>query len=111
MEYIKSKKDLIEEFVLVSYNRSSGLTYPSTQYTFSGLIQSLQVMGVEGFGADFQFSLWEGEGEKWLYGLVNLAAFLVSAGHDYSVIQHTIIRIEILILFIDIGFYFYHFVL
>eukprot|EP00571_Detonula_confervacea_P000915 CAMPEP_0172329518 /NCGR_PEP_ID=MMETSP1058-20130122/60926_1 /TAXON_ID=83371 /ORGANISM="Detonula confervacea, Strain CCMP 353" /LENGTH=540 /DNA_ID=CAMNT_0013046697 /DNA_START=554 /DNA_END=2176 /DNA_ORIENTATION=- len=82
MDYIESKKDLIETSVLVSYNRASGLSYPSKQYTIRGFMQSLKIMGVDGFGADFKFMLWEGAGEQWneewMYGLVNLAAFLAN---------------------------------
>ena len=36
-------------------------------------------MGVTGFGADFSFLLWEGNIEKYHYGLVNVAAFLANA--------------------------------
>lgn len=79
MYYIENKKDLIEQLVLISYNRASGLSYPSTQYTFNGLIQSLQVMAIDGFNADFKFNLWEGVDEKWVHGLVNLASFLANA--------------------------------
>ncbi|KAL7532301.1 hypothetical protein ACHAXR_004552 [Thalassiosira sp. AJA248-18] len=75
--YIESKKDIIEKNVLVSYNSASGIAYPSTQYTFSGLMQSLQVMGVAGFGAYFKFRL-EGDDHNWVHGLVNLAAFLAN---------------------------------
>jgi len=69
---------MIEQFVLVSYNSATEQSYPSIQYTFNGLLQSVKIMGVTGFGADFTFSLWEGEGTKWVYGLVNLAAFLAN---------------------------------
>mmetsp|Transcript_29769 Transcript_29769/g.54897 ORF Transcript_29769/g.54897 Transcript_29769/m.54897 type:complete len:635 (-) Transcript_29769:386-2290(-) len=78
ISHIESKKDLIEKFVLVSYG-ASGLAYPSTQYTMNGLMQSLQVMGVSGFGADFKFLLYEGDREKYVHGLVNFAAFLSNA--------------------------------
>jgi len=80
---IENKKETIESFVLVSYNKASGVSYPSTRYTFNGLIQSLQIMGVDGFGADFKFRLWEGANERWndewMYGLVNVAAFLANS--------------------------------
>ena len=80
MSYIESKQALIEEFILVSHSSGSGETsYPSTQYTFDNLINGLHVMGVSGFGADFKFWLWEGENDKYHYGLVNLAAFLANA--------------------------------
>jgi len=44
----------------------------------NGLMQSLKVMA-GGFGADFKFMLWEGDAEKYIHGLVNLAAFLANA--------------------------------
>lgn len=36
-------------------------------------------MGVTGFNAPFQFNLYEGDGTRYHYGLVNLAAFLANA--------------------------------
>jgi len=75
--HIQSKRDLIESNVLISYD-ASGMAYPSTQYTMNGLMQSLKVMA-GGFGADFKFMLWEGDAEKYIHGLVNLAAFLANA--------------------------------
>jgi hypothetical protein len=36
-------------------------------------------MAVEGFGADFQFMLWDTDKVKYIYGLVNVAAFLANA--------------------------------
>ena len=77
--YIEAKKDLIEKLILISYNGATGLQFQSTQYTYNGLLKSLQIMGVDGFGADFKFNLWEGNTEKWVNGLVNLAAFLANA--------------------------------
>ena len=78
-DYIESKKDIIQNRVLVSYNRSSGQAYSSKQYTFDRLTQSLQTFGVDGFGADFQFNLYEGDGDKYILGLINLASFLANA--------------------------------
>lgn len=78
MPYVESRKDLIESKVLVSYDGVSGLAYPSKQYTFGAFMQSLGVMGVDGFGADFKFLLYEFDSEKWVHGMVNLAAFLAN---------------------------------
>jgi len=78
-DYIQSKKNIIQQRVLVSYNRSSGQAYPSTQYTFDRLTQSLQTFGIDGFGADFKFHLYEGDGDKYILGLINLSAFLANA--------------------------------
>jgi len=36
-------------------------------------------MGVDGFGADFRFSLWDEDDVRFKYGLVNVAAFLSQA--------------------------------
>ena len=73
--YIESKRYLIEKYILISYDDgASGLPYPSIRYTYEGFIRSLQIMGVDGFGADFMFNLWDGQ----YYGLVNLAAFLAN---------------------------------
>ena len=80
IDHVKSKQGLIEEFVLVSYkNNEYGNGYSSTQYTFDGFMQALQIMAVDGFGADFKFDLWEGNEDLYIYGLVNLAAFLANA--------------------------------
>jgi hypothetical protein len=76
--HIESKRDLIEKYVLRSYYHGDAeLAYPSTIYTYEPFMQSLQTMGVDGFGTDFKFNLWEG-GAKYHYGLVNLAAFLAN---------------------------------
>jgi hypothetical protein len=76
--HIKSKRDLIEQYVFRSYSHGNAdLAYPSAMYTYEPFIKSLQVMAVDGFGADFKFNLWEG-GAKYHYGLVNLAAFLAN---------------------------------
>ncbi|KAL3758302.1 hypothetical protein ACHAWU_004267 [Discostella pseudostelligera] len=76
--HIESKRELIEKYVLRSYYHGDAeLAYPSTIYTYEPFMQSLQTMGVDGFGADFKFNLWEG-GAKYHYGLVNLAAFLAN---------------------------------
>lgn len=78
--HVNSKKYLIEKNILVSYNRAaSDLAYPSIRYTYDKLMVALQIMGVDGFGADFKFELWEGNEEKYLYGLVNLALFLANS--------------------------------
>lgn len=79
MAHIQSKKNLIEKHVLVSYNNGrTGLQYPSKSYTYDTFIKSLQIMAVDGFGADFKFNLWEGDGANYHYGLVNLALFLAN---------------------------------
>lgn len=68
----------METYVLVAYT-ASGIPYPSIRYKLDGLIESLQIMGIEGFGAEFQFFLWDDNTSKYTYGLVNLAAFLANA--------------------------------
>mmetsp|Transcript_21289 Transcript_21289/g.46201 ORF Transcript_21289/g.46201 Transcript_21289/m.46201 type:complete len:643 (+) Transcript_21289:160-2088(+) len=78
ISHVESKRDLIEKYVLISYSTASGLAYPSISYTYDKFMRSLQIMGVDGFGADFKFELWEGNGNKYHYGLVNLAAFLAN---------------------------------
>ena len=40
-----------------------------------------QTMGKDGFGADFQFALFDGP-EEYQYGLVNVAAFLAMANAE-----------------------------
>ena len=62
----------MEQLVLVS-RPASGPAAPSRTYTYDKFLQSLQIMGVLGFGADFQFLLWEGDVDKYHYGLVNVA--------------------------------------
>ncbi|KAL7539291.1 hypothetical protein ACHAXR_009152 [Thalassiosira sp. AJA248-18] len=76
ISHVESKRNLIEQYILISYN-NAGVAYPSKSYTYDRFMQSLQVMGVDGFGADFKFNV-EGNGDKYQYGLVNLAAFLAN---------------------------------
>ena len=78
LDHIQSKKSLLEKYVLVA-KTASGITYPSIRYTFDGLTKSLQKMGVDGFGADFQFYLGDGDPDLTADGLINLAAFLANA--------------------------------
>ena len=80
-DYIQSKKTLIETRILVSYHRSFGQAYSSKskQYTYNQLMKSLQTMAIDGFGADFQFNVWEGDGDRYIQGLINLSAFLANA--------------------------------
>ncbi len=77
LEYIASKRVLIERHVLISYT-SAGVSYRSTLYKFDEFMKSLEVMGKDGFGADFQFFLFDGT-RDYHYGLVNTAAFLANA--------------------------------
>ena len=77
-DYIRSKRDEIERSVLVSYT-NDGEAFPSTRYTFDGLMNGLDVIAVEGFGADFKFNLYEGVPNEWKKGLISLAAFLANA--------------------------------
>lgn len=77
LKIVTSKKDLIEQFVLKSYN-ADRTAYPSIRYTFESFYQSIQIMAVDGFGADFKFMLWEADREKYILGLLNLSAFLAN---------------------------------
>jgi hypothetical protein len=77
-DYIRSKRDAIEKNVLVAYT-NAGVAFPSTRYTFDGLMNGLDVIAVRGFGADFKFNLWEGTVNDWKKGLINTAAFLANA--------------------------------
>ena len=77
ISHVASKRDLIEKYVLMSYTNE--VPYPSKSYTYDHFMLSLQKMGVDGFGADFKFNLWEGKEDEYHYGLVNLAAFLANA--------------------------------
>jgi len=78
ISFIEGKRDLIENYILISRNEATGRISPSTQYTYSAMIESLHIMGGDGFGADFKFMLWEETEATWIYGLVNLAAFLAN---------------------------------
>ena len=77
-DYIKSKRDEIERNVLVSYT-NAGVAFPSTRYTFDGLMNGLDVIAVRGFNANFKFNLYEGVTNEWKKGLISLAAFLANA--------------------------------
>jgi hypothetical protein len=59
ISFIEGKRDLIENYILISRNEATGRISPSTQYTYSAMIESLHTMGGDGFGADFKFMLWE----------------------------------------------------
>ena len=41
-------------------------------------------MAVQGFGADFQFFLANDDVDEYIYGLVNLAAFLANGKRSHS---------------------------
>jgi len=77
-DWIRSKRDAIENNVLVSYT-NAGVAFPSTRYTFDGLMNGLDLMAIRGFGAGFTFNLWEGTANEWKKGILNLAAFLANA--------------------------------
>lgn len=77
-DYIRSKRNEIENKVLVSYTHA-GVQFRSTRYTFDGLMNGLDSIAVRGFGADFKFNLWEGTANDWKKGILNLAAFLANA--------------------------------
>mmetsp|Transcript_37135 Transcript_37135/g.88874 ORF Transcript_37135/g.88874 Transcript_37135/m.88874 type:complete len:600 (-) Transcript_37135:746-2545(-) len=77
IELIRSKRDLIEAQVLVS-NRF-GIPTPSKRYKFDRLVRALQLLAVDGFGAPIKFNLWHDNLDMYVYGLVNLAAFLANA--------------------------------
>ncbi|KAL7476052.1 hypothetical protein ACHAW6_001934 [Cyclotella cf. meneghiniana] len=78
MPIIRKSQRLIEDYVLISYT-SSGIAYPSIKYTFQNLVTALNRMAIQGFGADFQFFLGNEDKVKYIYGLVNLGAFLANA--------------------------------
>eukprot|EP00804_Cyclotella_cryptica_P023447 CCRYP_012107-RA/>CCRYP_012107-RA protein AED:0.04 eAED:0.04 QI:401/1/1/1/1/1/3/349/588 len=78
MPIIRKSQRLIEKYVLISYT-SSGIAYPSIKYTFDYLVTALDRMAIQGFGADFQFLLGNEKKDEYIYGLVNLAAFLANA--------------------------------
>ena len=99
IELIMRKRDLIETQVLVS-NRF-GVPTPSKRYKFDRLVRALQLLAIDGFGAPikvssgistncngchevdfvlpFKFNLWHDNLDMYVYGLVNLAAFLANA--------------------------------
>mmetsp|Transcript_33875 Transcript_33875/g.64476 ORF Transcript_33875/g.64476 Transcript_33875/m.64476 type:complete len:284 (-) Transcript_33875:432-1283(-) len=78
--YILSKQSLIEQYVLQSHSATNdNVDYPSIKYAFDDFLNGLRRMGVDGFGADFRFSLWDTDRVMFKYGLVNVAAFLSQA--------------------------------
>ena len=56
--HLLRKRGVIEQQILKSYT-PTGIAYPSIRYTFDSMIQSIQIMANEGFGADFKFNLWD----------------------------------------------------
>ncbi|EJK72608.1 hypothetical protein THAOC_05842 [Thalassiosira oceanica] len=74
-DFLLEKKDIIEERVLVSYNPQTRNRFPSTQYTFEALIESLDYMSNE-FQAEseFTFDLWQSDEDTYILGLVNYDA-------------------------------------
>eukprot|EP00966_Prymnesium_polylepis_P329873 7385550-Prymnesium_polylepis.1 len=55
------------------YQTPSGGWLPSTLYTWSDMIEGVKIMATTGIGKQ---KLYVGEGDNYVYGLVNLAAFL-----------------------------------
>jgi len=70
----------IESQILVSYT-PSGQAYPSTRYTYDMLMDALRIMAVQGCcrDDDLKFILYDEDEFLYMYGLVNLAAFLSNA--------------------------------
>ncbi|KAL7531969.1 hypothetical protein ACHAXR_004339 [Thalassiosira sp. AJA248-18] len=74
-----SVRQKIESVVLQSYN-PAGIAFPSTKYSYQGLIESLKEMvnyGIYSDGRTFQF--YAGPNQRTDYGRTNLAAFLANA--------------------------------
>ena len=73
-------KRAFQDTVLVAYN-AYGIKFPSTRYTYDGMIEALKEMasaGIQSDGRDFRF--YVGNEELNLqYGRTNLAAFLAMA--------------------------------
>ncbi|KAL7548905.1 hypothetical protein ACHAWF_012182 [Thalassiosira exigua] len=76
--HLRNRREYIEKSILISRD-GEGSYHPSTLYTFDRFLSSLRTMAVDGFGADFRFYLFQGDPNLYLYGLVNLAAFLANA--------------------------------
>ena len=73
-------KQKIENTVLVAYTPGGNIAYPSTKYTYDGLISALKEMseGIQSDGKEFVFYTGEDERRK-DYGRTNLAVFLAMA--------------------------------
>jgi hypothetical protein len=78
MPIIRKSQTLLEKFVFISYT-SSGVAYPSVKYTFENFYDALHIMALQGFGGDYSFFLGNDDKDQYIYGLVNLAAFLANA--------------------------------
>ena len=76
----ESMRMAIESTVLQSYT-SGGIAFPSTRYTFLGLVKALREMALIGipYKNERTFKFYVGNEDRNLaYGLVNLAAFLAN---------------------------------
>jgi len=70
----------IQDIVLVAYN-VNGIKFPSTRYTYDGMVVALKEMasvGIQSDGRDFRFYVGSEEANV-QYGRTNLAAFLAMA--------------------------------
>jgi len=66
------------------YTDSSGNKVPSTLYTWAGMTQAVRDTAVTGIGNS---TLWVGEGNNHVYGLVNIAAFLAQCMSETIVVN------------------------
>ena len=79
-DILEKHRASIESQILVSYT-PSGQAYPSTRYTYDMLMDALRIMAVQGCcrDDDLKFILYDEDEFRYIYGLVNLAAFLANA--------------------------------
>mmetsp|Transcript_18807 Transcript_18807/g.44064 ORF Transcript_18807/g.44064 Transcript_18807/m.44064 type:complete len:610 (-) Transcript_18807:98-1927(-) len=74
----------MQDVVLQSYN-PSGIAYPSTMYTFAGLVDALDLMAMDGITSDgrlFKLYISDPTESRMDYAFTNLAAFLAMAMTD-----------------------------
>ena len=74
----------VQDVILQSYN-PSGIAYPSTKYTFAGLVDALDEMAMDGItsgGRLFKLYISDPTESRMDYAFTNLAAFLAMAMTD-----------------------------
>ncbi len=74
-------KDGLEWTVFQAHNNPDGIPYPTTRYSYNGLVASLKEMTNDGIKSDGRsFVFYTGQDVRRIeYGLTNLAAFLANA--------------------------------
>ena len=78
MPIILKSQSLLEKYVFISYTEA-GVAYPSIKYTFDNFINALDIMANTRSSEEYPFYLQNTNPDTYIYGLINVAAFLANA--------------------------------